>query len=64
MHANTFKRTPMAGGPVRRAASASDTEPERRLNATSALLILLAAVGIVVTFLFGMWMIDFGQPHG
>jgi hypothetical protein len=62
MHANTFRRAPLAGGPVRRAQAVRDEgEPERRLNRTSALLVLLAVVGVVVTFAFGMWMIGFGQ---
>lgn len=63
MHANTFRRAPLAGGPVRGAASLRDEgEPQHRLNATSALLVVLALVGVVVTFAFGMWMIGFGQP--
>lgn len=68
MHANTFRRAPIAGGPVRRAQLFRDQdgqeegEPERRLNRTSALLVLLAVVGVVVTIAFGIWMIDVVQP--
>ena len=68
MHANTFRRAPIAGGPVRRAQLFHDQdgqeegEPERRLNRTSALLVLLAVVGVVVTIAFGIWMIDVVQP--
>ena len=61
MHANVFKRPPMTGGPISH-ASAADTDGERRVNPTSALLVVLAVLGIVGTFLFGMWMIDFIQP--
>lgn len=67
MHANTFRRAPLAGGPVRRVQPALDDgegEGERRLNRTSALLVVLAVVGVVVTFAFGIWMIDFMQPSG
>ena len=63
MHANTFKRAPVAGGPLQRADLPAEAgEHERRLNGTSAVLVLLAVLGIVVTFAFGMWMIDFIQP--
>jgi hypothetical protein len=68
MHANTFRRAPLAGGPVRRAPAVhnpdgqGEGEPERRLNRTSALLVLLAVLGVVVTIAFGIWMIDVVQP--
>ena len=33
----------------------------RRPSPTSVLLVVLAVLGIVVTFAFGMWMIGFAQ---
>jgi hypothetical protein len=60
MHANTFRRTPLDGGPLRPAVSVSD-EPGHRVSGTSAMLMALAVLGVVVTFLFGMWMIEFVQ---
>lgn len=34
---------------------------ERRPSPTSVLLVVLAVLGIVVTFVFGMWMIGFAE---
>lgn len=41
--------------------AAVDEDTDRRPNPTSVLLVVLAVLGIIVTFAFGMWMIGFAQ---
>ena len=62
MHANTFRRAPLGGGPLRPVAPVPGEEPTPRMSATSVLLVTLALLGVVVTIVFGIWMIDFVQP--
>jgi hypothetical protein len=59
MHVNTLRLTMM--GTDSRDATGDGATDTRRPSPTSVLLIVLAVLGIVVTFAFGMWMIGFAQ---
>ena len=59
MHVNTPRQT-MPGTAARESARDEGTETER-MSPTSVLLVALAVLGVVVTFVFGLWMIDFAQ---
>jgi hypothetical protein len=55
MHVNSARLTTLSTG------SRDDAADARRPSPTSVLLIVLAVLGVVVTFAFGMWMIGFAQ---
>jgi hypothetical protein len=59
MHVNTPRLTMSSADP--RDSAGDGAFDARRPSPTSVLLIVLAVLGVVVTFAFGMWMIGFAQ---